>query len=203
MTDIPDGIDLEADAASDADASLSTISKLAERQLELEQKVKDQEQTLAETKLELMEVQRNLLPAAMDEVGMRKFQLKDGSEVTIKDIMTASFPADGAIEKARGDERDELMDRRERCLDWLDAQGGNPLIKHAVIAELGKDSGELLEAVKAMLTKIGITPQTKLAIHNGSLVKFLKEKLAMSVEVPLDDFKVFIGQESKIKPAGK
>lgn len=203
MTEIPDDIDLDADARPDpSQVGLAEISKLAQEQIALQDAIAAMEAAIKQQREALMDISRSRLPAAMDAVGMRKFVLSDGSEVHIKDVISASFPSDSAIDKAKGEDRDELLDRRHRCLEWLDGHGGDPLIKTAVIAELGKGAKDLMDELIEIIKGLGIAPQQKLSIHNGSLTKFLKEKLAMAEDIPMDDFKVFIGQESKIT-AGK
>ena len=207
MPDIPDDIDLDADAIGGG--SLELVSALAQKQQQLEEEVKALTQQLKEKQEELQTINRDKLPVAMDEVGIKRFTLNDGSEITIKDIVTATFPSDTAIEKADPAEREELVERRERCLEWLHSSGGSPIIKTAIIADFGKGQEELANRLKSFIQEeFGLDAQQKLNIHNGSLVKFIKEKMAQASDpgssaVPLEDFKVFIGKESRIKPAGK
>lgn len=199
MTTIPDDIDLDADAdGSAAGVDLKRISALAQRQMQLATEVASLEDNIKRTKADLDEVCRNLLPAAMDEAGMKRFTLSDGSEVMIKDICTANVPADGAIQKAKGDEREELIERRQRCLEWLGEHGGAPLIRNSVVADVGKGETELLAKLLDILDELNLTHTTKTAVHPGALAKFIREKMANMVEIPMDDFKVFIGQEAKI-----
>lgn len=79
----------------------------------------------------------------MTGLGIKKFTLGDGSEITIKDVVQASLPSRGAILKAQGDERDALIDRNHRALDWMRANGGEAIIKNNISVDFGKDKMKL------------------------------------------------------------
>ena len=61
------------------DVQLETVSNLAQRQLALHDKITVAEGKLKKFKEELRSVQEDLLPAAMQEIGLSSVELRDGS----------------------------------------------------------------------------------------------------------------------------
>lgn len=194
-----DGIDFEEDAKNTG-TDLSTITKLSERHIALEKQIAiidNQRKALAD---ELDKIARDLLPSAMDEASMASFTLNTGHQIEIKQIMTASYPTQSAIVKAKGEEdRNELLERRERCTVWIEENGGKPLLKTTIKADLDKTFGHDIDAILEKLhAEYGLQMSKEQTVHNGALVKFLKEKMADSQNIPFDDFKVFNGKVAKI-----
>ena len=71
-----------------ADDDLEKIAKLASMQLKKEKEVKEQEQYLKQLKEELMNIQENQLPDAMNAIGLEEFKLKTGERITGKSKCT-------------------------------------------------------------------------------------------------------------------
>ena len=76
------------------DDSLRTVSSLASAIVTQEEIVSQLEATLKQAKQQLLKLTDDELPAAMNEMNLSKFVLKNGSEVTIKSTYGASIRLD-------------------------------------------------------------------------------------------------------------
>ena len=73
---------------------LSEVSKLCQKQVNLQEQVDSLEEQLKETKRQLKEVAEDQLPAAMAEHNLTKLELEDGSAINVKKFYSASIPTD-------------------------------------------------------------------------------------------------------------
>ena len=80
-----------ADSQMPSDQGLGKISTLAERYTDLDEEIKDMETRLKILKEQAREIAEKQLPDAMAEVGVAKFTLTDGSEVTVKPYYSAKI----------------------------------------------------------------------------------------------------------------
>ena len=109
----------EIGALTDA---IDRVQKLEKEIESLREEAKGKEQTLR--KLTEQEI-----PDLMTELNVKNFTLTDGSKVGLVDIVSASIPSAGSIERASGDSKEELYERQQACFDWLRKNGGGELIK--------------------------------------------------------------------------
>ena len=89
-------VDFESVAAklSTIDESgLSQVSKLAQLQLQLEQRVYDLEADLKQAKIDLKQVAEDQLPAAMAEHNVTEFKLADGSGLILLGCVALTLQA--------------------------------------------------------------------------------------------------------------
>ena len=92
------------------------LKQMSDRLLSLQAELKASEENIKVLKGEVAELERKILPEAMEELGMSKITFDDGRELNIKDDVTAS------ITKANKDAAHE----------WLREQGHGDLIKTVV-----------------------------------------------------------------------
>src|SRR5690606_40499508 len=85
------------------------------------------EEFLKQLKDELRRVVEQDLPEAMDEVGMTKFELDDGSKIEVKNFYSASIPED----------------RKEEAFNWLKENNFDGMIKAEVKVSFGKGEFEI------------------------------------------------------------
>lgn len=181
--------DAFAEAADEGPAAtdrLETISRLAQRQLELERELKDLDEQQKRVKKELNRIAQVDLPEAMDEVNLAQFRLADGSEVDVQEGVDASITKANAGEAHR----------------WLEEHGFGDLIKRQVEARIPQDQPELAESFREFLTEQGIAFDEKEAVHPQTLKKFVREQLEKGIDIPEDLFGVFNYRKAKITPAG-
>lgn len=102
------------------------------------------------------------LPAMMQELGVEKMLLTDGSEITCKQEVYASVPEN----------------RKAEAYGWLEANGHGGLIKMLVSVEFGRGELEKAGVLFKELQGAGHDPQFKRDVHSQTLKAFLKEQLA-------------------------
>ena len=175
--------EMMADSAAPAASGLGKISILAEEYTDLDDRIKDAEARLKILKEKARDIAEKQLPDAMAEVGMAKFTLTDGSEVTVKPYYSAKI----------GDEN------REECFTWLQDHGHEALIKDEVVLTFNRGEHEKAEQFKAQLEEQGLDYSGKMGVHPQTLTAFVKEQVESGAEFPLELFNVYIGQIAKIK----
>jgi hypothetical protein len=166
-----------------SDHGLSKVSRLAEELIDKEEQVKEAEARLKILKEQARDVAERQLPDAMAEVGMAKFVLTDGSEVTVKPFYSAKI----------GD------DKRDECFNWLQDHGHEALIKDEVSITFNKGEHERAEEFKSQLEQQGIEYNGKMGVHSQTLTAFVREQVESGAEFPLELFNVYIGQIAKVK----
>jgi hypothetical protein len=175
--------DMLADSAETPLAGLGKISTLAERYTDLDEEIKDTETRLKVLKEQAREIAEKQLPDAMAEVGVAKFTLTDGSEVSVKPYYSAKISDD----------------KREECFTWLQDHGHEALIKDEVVLTFNRGEHEKAEEFKAQLEEQGLDYSGKMGVHPQTLTAFVKEQVESGAEFPLELFNVYIGQIAKIK----
>ena len=166
-----------------SDQGLSKVSRLAEELIDKEEEVKEAEARLKILKEQARDIAERQLPDAMAEVGMAKFVLTDGSEVTVKPYYSAKIGED----------------KRDECFNWLQDHGHEALIKDEVSVTFNKGEHERAEEFKTQLEQQGIEYNGKMGVHPQTLTAFVREQVESGAEFPLELFNVYIGQIAKVK----
>ena len=164
--------------------SLKEITRLAEKQVELEDKVARCQQALDEAEKELNTLQMITLPQAMGQVGLRKLVLADGSQVAVDKFYSGSVPKD--------------PEARKKALGWLAENGFGALVKSDIICSFGRDSESDARELRALLVAKGFSYTHKEDVHSSTLRAFIKERYEAGQPVPTDLFNVYVGDKTKI-----
>ncbi len=171
---------------TNSDEAKASVARLARLQVELENEVDKLEGQLKSKKIELQRVAEQDLPEAMDKIGMKKFELTDGTKIDISTFYNASIPAE----------------RKPEAFAWLDENGHGGLIKTEV--EVKFERGEL-EIAKEFMTfirgfnQLSNEPELLQNVHFQTLRGFVREQVESGATLPQDLFGVFIGRKAKIK----
>lgn len=180
-------IDFEADALvlTTGNDSLSSVSELARQAKEIQQHMEDLEITLAEKREALKDILENRIPDALHEIGMKGFDMKDGSSVEIKQYYSASIPAD----------------RKGEAYEWLRSNGYDDIIKNIVSVQFGRgedeEAGKLINVVREQ----GLIPDQSEKIEPMTLKAFVREMTEKGVALPQDLFNPYVGWKAVIKTA--
>ena len=175
--------EMMADSQMPTDQGLGKISTLAERYTDLDEEIKNVEARLKSLKEMARDIAEKQLPEAMAEIGVAKFTLTDGSEVTVKPYYSAKISDD----------------KREECFTWLEEHGHEALIKEEVVLTFNRGEHEKAEEFKAQLEEQGMEFSGKMGVHSQTLTAFVKEQVESGAEFPLELFNVYIGQIAKVK----
>ena len=92
MSNIADMFEQDAGALQVKNEDLSSVGALAKRAKELEKEIEEIDTTLAERKNQYRKLLEETIPAMLQELGLTKFSMTDGSEITVKPFYSASIP---------------------------------------------------------------------------------------------------------------
>ena len=171
------GIDtVDSDDLKSVAAIARTIASKEEQLAQLEAQVK-------ETKKELLKLTDEDLPGLLHEMGLAKFALEDGSEVSVKPTYGASIK----------------VDNREAAFEWLRTNGYDDIIKNSVSCSFGRGEDELAAQFSRMAAEQGYVPENKTEVHPQPLKAWVKERVETGEEFPMELFGAYVGQRAFIK----
>lgn len=169
------------------ETGLSQVSKLAQMQLRLQQKVTSLESELKSAKQSVREIAEDQLPAAMAEHNITELKLEDGSSITVKTFYSASIP----------------KDRSNEAFKWLVDNNFGDLIKNQVSTNFVRGQEELAERLANELAERQMSVNTKKWVEPMTLKAFAKDQTEQGNNLPADLFGLFIGEKATItKPKG-
>lgn len=176
-----DDIDPEATAAP---ATLERLVELAKQATDVTKEIGVASTALAEKQGKLENIERNLIPGVMQELGMTSFMLEDGNTVAITEVLNTS------ITEAN----------KPAAYKWLEDRGDDGIIKTNVHVGFGK--GEMDDAKKALtaLSEAGYAAEMDRSVHASTLKSYVKEQLEKGTNVPADVFGIYQYKRAKITP---
>lgn len=170
--------------------ALEGIVRLAREQYELEREIERATNDLKELKAKHLQVSRELLPDAMEAVGMKDFSLDNGYTVGVSDEVSAALPV-------------KDLTKRGQALNWLADNGGEDIIKHEIKLLYGRGEHEQAAAMASMLDEKEAEYSETETVHAGTLKAWIKAELEDNTDIPRELFQVYEYREAKIKPPKK
>lgn len=184
---------------AEASGSLDQIDALVGRLRVAEDHVKEVEEALKLAKEQKNQIQLELLPTAMAEARRKKIEYSDGSVLSLRPFLEASIPSASAIKDAEPEEQEELVRRRLSALNWLRDNLGSAIIKNELVIEIPKGKDNIVSELTALCDRLELNYVRGEAVHPMTLKSFLKEKLRMGAQIPLDIFKLVTGNKAVLK----
>jgi hypothetical protein len=155
-----------------SEAQLSSISKWAQKALELHAEIEQAEAHLKELNRELAQIEEIDLPRAMMTAGSAEFKMVGGGKITISDEIQGSL--------AKGEEK------REYAIDWVAKNDGEDLIKRHFEIDYTRGQLSYATAFRELLQKNQVHFDEFESIHTSTFKSFLHEKLRKGVTPPFD-----------------
>jgi hypothetical protein len=197
-------IDLESDGAAapvPTDEKIAAISKLAVEYDLLQKDLKILEERTRIRKERCLQIEREAMPLAMENAGVKAFVASNGRSIKIDEIVSGSIPAKSTIDKAKGDEKQTLITRREAAYAVINEKWPG-LVKTELSVSFGKGEAEVaLRMAKLISDQFQRTAAIDTSVHPGTLnshFKELKEQGKLG-EIPVEPFDLYIGPIAKIK----
>jgi hypothetical protein len=195
MTDI----DLLEDVAP-ASNELGAIADMAQKMHDLEDEINRLDELLKAKKQDLKMLAEQDLPDLMQELNIKNFTLSNGAKVEVKDVIQASVPSQGAIDRVKDeDEREAMRILQQQCFEWLRVNGLGDLIKSNVEVQFGRNEDEACNNFTEELRERKIYYKRAVGVHPQSLNATLKERLSEGKDVPVDLFRVYMGRRANIR----
>jgi len=164
-------------------SKLDGVSRLATEAANLEREISSAEQLLKDKKQALHKITDEQLPEALEEMGLQKFTLTDGAEISVKPIYAASIP----------------KDRKEEAFQWLRDHEFGDLVKNNVTVTFGRGEDETAKEFVGLCGSQGFVPSQLEKVEPMTLKAWLRERVEAGDPIPLDLFGAFISQRATIK----
>ena len=162
---------------------LDGVARLAQEAAILEKEIAEFEQFAKEKKQALHKITDEQLPEALEEMGLQKFTLTDGAEISVKPIYSASIP----------------KDRKDEAFQWLRDHEFGDLVKNNVTVTFGRGEDTIAKDFVDLCGSQGFTPSQLEKVEPMTLKAWLRERVEAGDAVPLDLFGAFISQRATIK----
>ena len=182
--------EMASDAGSTADKidrleddQLDSIANLANNATNLEQIIVTTEELLKEQKRALYKITDEQLPEALETMGLQKFTLMDGAEISVKPVYGASIP----------------KNRKEEAFKWLRDNDFGDLVKNNVTVTFGRGEDGDAKTFINLCGMRGYTPSQLEKVEPMTLKAWLRERVEAGDAVPLDLFGAYISQRATIK----
>jgi hypothetical protein len=166
---------------------LAEITKLAEKQFEIEKRIAELESQLEKAKAELKTVAENQLPEAMEQVGLGDYTTTTGIYVKVAEEIRASLAAKN----------------RPKGFDWLEKNNAGGVIKSKVIIEFPRSKLTVANELVQKLRNENLPANLERKVEFQTLQCLIKDKLSNGEEVPLDIFSVHRQRVAKVKAGEK
>lgn len=166
-----------------SEADLSEIGKLAQKQINLEIEIENLENQVKLLKEELQDVSEYKIPEIMIRCGLSEFKTSDNRKVKVDKYYSAKI----------------TEENKEAAFQWLSNHGHMDIVKHNITVPLARGESDKSTAVKEALERMGITYSDDQSVHPQTLKAFVKEQVEAGTDLPLETFKVYIGNRTKIK----
>jgi hypothetical protein len=166
------------------DGGLSTISRFGTRSRKALKRVwRPKEQLLKDQKKALHAILDEKLPEALEEMGLQKFTLTDGSEISVNPVYAASIP----------------VNRREEAFQWLRDHEFGDLVKNNVTVTFGRGEDDVAKEFVGTVHTLGLIPSQLEKVEPMTLKAWLRERVDAGDPIPLDLFGAYISQRATIK----
>ena len=164
-------------------SKLDGVSRLANDAANLEREIANAEQLLKDKKVALRKITDEQLPEILEAMGLQKFTLTDGSEISVNPLYTASIP----------------VSRKEEAFQWLRDHQFGDIVKNNVTVSFGVGEDETAKDFVSLCGSQGFAPNQLEKVESSTLRGWLRERVEAGDPVPLDLFGAYIAQRATIK----
>ena len=177
-------IDLRKDAP---DQSTSIDPDKLSTEVEKLQSIKKQIENLESRIKDLKEDEKYfscvIIPKLMEDMNLSSLKLKDGSELSVKKIYSASIRAD----------------KKAEAIHWLRANGLGDIVKNNVVVSFGQGEDNKAVDYVNLARSGGFEPIQEEKVHPQTLKVVMKEWKDKGHEVPEELFNTFDGNQTQLK----
>ena len=185
MSDLNSLFEEDANALTVKDDDLSSVGALAKRAKELEKEIEDLDKVLSERKEQQRKLLEDAIPAKLEELGMKKFTMSDGSHIEVKPFYGATIKEEN----------------RAAAYEWLRQHGFDDIIKNTVSVRFGRGEDDLCAELLNLLREKNYPVDQAQKIEPATLKAWVRERVERGDAFPQELFGAFIGQKATIKSA--
>ena len=166
--------------------ALEKLKELREQMDEESALIRQLESELEEAQTRHKIIVEELIPEAMDSVGITRLETGDGKVIEVEDKIRASLNAD----------------RKEQGIEWLLANGFAGVVKHEVTVRFEKGEDEKADELCRLAEKDHVVTQKK-KVEPATLSALVREQLSNGHDVPDAYFNVYRQRVAKVKNVRK
>ena len=141
------------------------------------------EKNLKELKEQEKKLNNFVIPEIMEKMNLSTLKLKDGSELSIKKVYSATMKAD----------------KKADCIQWLRNNGLGDIVKNEITVNFGQGEENKAAEYATLAKGQGYEPSQKEAVHAMTLKVTMEDWKNKGNDVPEDLFWTFDGNQTKIK----
>ena len=177
-------INLRQDAPDQVDVFDPTeLSEAIEQLKSVGAQVLAVESKLKELKAQEKYINNFTIPEIMNKMNLSTVKLKDGSELSIKKVYSATMKAD----------------KKAEAIQWLRNNGLGDIVKNEITVNFGQGEENKAMTYVNLAKGQGYEPSQKEAVHAMTLKVTMEDWKNKGKEVPEDLFWTFEGNQTKIK----
>jgi hypothetical protein len=177
-------IDMRADAPNQTDIiDPEKLSTEIEKLKSVQDRIKSLEDQIKDLKEDEKYFSCVVIPKLMEDMNLSSLKLKDGSELSVKKIFSATLKAD---KKAEG-------------INWLRDNGLGDIVKNNITVSFGQGEDNKAVDYASLARSNGYEPIQEEKVHPSTLKVVMKEWKDKGKEVPEELFNTFDGNQTQIK----
>ena len=177
-------IDLRKDAPDQTDVlDPEKLSTEVEKLKTIQTEIKSLENRAKDLKEDEKHFSCVVIPKLMEDMNLKSLKLRDGSELTVKDIYGATIKAD----------------KKAEAHQWLRNNGLGDIVKNNIIVSFGQGEDNKAMAYATLARSEGYEPIQEEKVHPQTLKVVMKEWKDKGREVPSELFWTFDGNQTSIK----
>ena len=159
------------------------LSEQIEKFNSIKAQISNAEASLKELKEQEKQLNNFTIPEIMEKMNLSTLKLKDGSELSVKKIYSATMKAD----------------KKADCIQWLRNNGLGDIVKNEITVNFGQGEENKAAEYATLAKGQGYEPSQKEAVHAMTLKVTMEDWKNKGNEVPEDLFWTFDGNQTKIK----
>jgi hypothetical protein len=185
MSNINALFEQDAGALQVKNEDLDSVGALARRAKLLEKEIDELDTVLKERKEQQRKLLEESIPAMLQELGMKKFVMADGSTIDVKPFYSASIKEEN----------------RAVAYQWLRDNGYDDIIKNTVSVRFGRNEDKLCETLINTLRQQNYPVEQTEKIEPQTLKAWAREMVERGQEIPTETFSLYVGHKATIKSA--
>jgi hypothetical protein len=177
-------INLREDAPDQLNAVDPTeLSDAIEKLNSVSAQIKNAEAGLKKLKEEEKQINNFTIPEIMNKMNLSTVKLRDGSELSVKKVYSATIKAD----------------KKAEAIKWLRDNGLGDIVKNEITVNFGQGEENKAAEYANLAKESGYEPSQKEAVHAMTLKVTMEDWKNKGNDVPEDLFWTFDGNQTKIK----
>ena len=177
-------IDLRKDAPDQTDnVDPEKLSQEVEKLKSVQNQIQNLEAQIKDLKEDEKYFSCVVIPKLMEDMNLSSLKLKDGSELTVKQIYSASIRAD----------------KKAEAINWLRDNGLGDIVKNNITVSFGQGEDNKAVGYASLARSNGFEPIQEEKVHPSTLKVVMKEWKDKGHEVPEELFSTFDENQTHFK----